>query len=539
MVFPILVATDATNSDASWAPPAADGVFPPRKANSKTFAHALSEARRMAAGAAIDGDAWGRAPYRPTPTIIQAARALYANHAVDAITRREASARNLTVTSQRIEEIVTETRTRRGKSIIFVTGVPGAGKTLVGLNVATRRSSPDDPAHAVFLSGNGPLVEVLRAALIRDETPRRRAKDPKVRKHTVEQEVKAFVQNVHHFRDDGLRDEQAPPADHVVIFDEAQRAWDARKTADFMKRRKGRPGFTKSEPEFLISYMDRHDDWAVVVCLVGGGQEIHDGEAGIGTWLEAVRQQFGHWRVYVSQRLEDSEYAALASIDAATSKVHVVRDADLHLSVSMRSFRAEAVSAFVKAALDGEVAAARSLLQSFADRYPVVVTRELDRAKAWVRERARGSERYGLVASSQAERLKPHAIDVRVSINPVHWFLSESSDTRSSWYLEDAATEFQVQGLELDWTCVTWDADLRRKVDGWSHHAFRGSRWESIRHADRQRYLINAYRVLLTRARQGMAVFVPRGNADDHTRNPTFYDETFRYLRELGIPELS
>jgi hypothetical protein len=321
-----------------------------------------------------------------------------------------------------------------------------------------------------------------------------------------------------------------------VIFDEAQRAWTQAKTSDFMRRRKKITDFNRSEPEFLISYLDRHEAWSVIICLVGGGQEIHTGEAGIGEWLDAVRSKFPHWRVYVSPNLTDSEYGAEPAIKDLGSVASVVWDERLHLSTSMRSFRSERASAFVKALLDGDEAFARTLLREVTRRYPIAITRDLIRAKAWIRSHARGSERYGLVASSQAQRLKPHAIDVRVNVDPVQWFLNDRHDTRSSYYLEDAATEFQIQGLELDWVCVTWDADLRRHADSWRYHSFRGDGWTTIHKDDRKRYLLNAYRVLLTRARQGMVLFVPLGDDSDATRAPIFYDETYRYLSSLGLP---
>lgn len=538
-IFPILVATEAVDPVAGWEPPAEDGVYPPCKCNGKALGHALLEGLARARGRTIDGDAWGRAPYHPTPTIIQAASALYARHSVDAISRHDAGARNLSITSRRVEAVVDEARSTGHKAIVFVTGVPGAGKTLVGLNIATQRRNADEATHAVFLSGNGPLVEVLREALTRDEQARRRANGGRVRKGKIKQEVKSFIQNVHHFRDDGLRDTGNPPHDHVVIFDEAQRAWNLKKTADFMKRRKGLAGFSQSEPDFLISYMDRHGDWAVVVCLVGGGQEIHTGEAGIGAWLDAVRDRFPHWHVHISPRLSDSEYAALASVDELTATRTVHQDSALHLAVSMRSFRAEHVSGFVKAVLDRDRKNATAALTNVIRRYPLAVTRRLDVAKQWVRDRARGSERYGLVASSQAQRLRPHAIDVRAKANPVHWFLNDERDVRSSFHLEDPATEFTIQGLEIDWVCMTWDADLRYSKSGWQYREFRGTKWIRVNTSERQRYLLNAYRVLLTRARQGMVIFVPPGDSRDQTRDPAFYDQTFDYLVGLGIPEVS
>jgi hypothetical protein len=480
---------------------------------------------------------WAQAPYKPTPTIIEAARVLYAKHSVDTIARHDAGAVNLRITSLRIEVLVDEARKTNRKIICFVTGVPGAGKTLVGLNIATRRRDEGTPTHAVFLSGNGPLVAVLREALTRDELARRKVSGEKTKKAGVAKPVKAFIQNVHHFRDEALRDRRAP-VDHVVIFDEAQRAWNERKTSTFMRQRKNQPDFKHSEPAFLLSYMDRHADWAVIVCLVGGGQEIHTGEAGIGEWLAAVKQWFPQWHLYISAQLTDSEYAAGKALDSLNERPNVRFEESLHLAVSMRSFRADDVSGFVKALLDCESLLAHESLTRLKDRFPVAMTRDLNKAREWIKSRARGTERYGLIASSKALRLKPYAIDVRVSVDPVHWFLNGPDDTRSSYYLEDCATEFQVQGLELDWTCVTWDGDLRFTDSAWSFHDFRGKAWQRIKSVDNQNYLRNAYRVLLTRARQGMVLFIPSGDPSDPTRLPEFYNSTFDYLARVGVPML-
>ncbi len=535
-IAPILVATEAKAGVGNFEADA-DNVYRPVLTNADKLRETLELGLRLANGSTLDAQAWARASYRPTPTIIEAARSLYAQHSVEAIARFDAGAQNLHTTSKRIEELVDKARSTGQKFICFVTGVPGAGKTLVGLNIATQRRDEKAPTHAVFLSGNGPLVAVLREALTRDEYFRLKAQKKKVTKKKIATPVKAFIQNVHHFRDAGLTDEKAPP-EHVVIFDEAQRAWNSQMTANFMKRKKGRPGFTQSEPEFLISYMDRHQDWAVIICLVGGGQEINTGEAGISAWLNAVIEHFPHWQMFISSRLHDSEYAANNSLKLAQRTAQTHQEDSLHLAVSMRSFRAENVSGFVKALLDCEANAAREAFAELSARFPIVLARDLDKAKAWVRSRARGSERFGLLASSKAMRLKPHAVDIRVDVDPVHYFLNDRNDVRSSYYLEDAATEFQVQGLELDWTCVTWDADFRFNGSGWNYHDFRGSSWNNIKNTDNRNYLRNAYRVLLTRARQGMVVFVPPGSASDPTRSPTFYDSTFDYLKELGIPEL-
>ncbi|MGA4643541.1 DUF2075 domain-containing protein [Limisphaera sp. 4302-co] len=536
-IAPVLVPTAAAQPFLFDIRHDADKVFRPIGSAPKTLGDVLSRVMALASGDPLDPILWSQGAYRPTPTIIEAARALYANHSVEELARNDAGAQNLTATSARLEALIQEARTERKKVICFVTGVPGAGKTLAGLNLATRCHQRESAFHSVFLSGNGPLVAVLREALARDEIRRRKYRDPAVCKKTVLSQVKAFIQNVHHFRDDADLDLR-PPAEHVAIFDEAQRAWDATQTARFMRQKRRKLDWTQSEPEFLISCMDRHSDWAVVVCLVGGGQEIHTGEAGISAWLEAINSRFPAWHAYISPRLTDTEYASGQVLQLIQSRPNTHFDECLHLAVSMRSFRAENLSAFVKALLDCDIKTARDHWESIRSTYPIVLTRDLNMAKQWLRHMARGSERYGLLASSRAMRLKPHAIDIRVSVDPVCWFLNDRSDIRSSYYLEDAATEFQVQGLELDWSCVAWDADLRHQAQGWGRYDFRGTQWCRVGTRERQQYVLNAYRVLLTRARQGMVIFVPPGDRNDPTRRAEFYDSTFNYFCELGIPML-
>jgi hypothetical protein len=539
VIAPILIATEAPHTSLRQATESKDDrVLSPISTHADGLFDAISSVLTAFPAESLEHESWAQGRYQPTPTIVEAATALYAGHSVEALSRSDAGAINLAETSQRLEQIIAESRAQRRKAICFVTGVPGAGKTLVGLNIATQHIDPESELYSVFLSGNGPLVKILHEALARDRVAQAKRRGERVGKGTARSEIKAFIQNVHHFRDEGLRDQSRPPADHVALFDEAQRAWDAAQTSSFMRRKKGVADFNQSEPEFLISCMDRHPDWAVIVCLVGGGQEINTGEAGIGGWLEAVRDRYPEWEVYASPNLHDREYQAadLLMEMAERSRVHL--HPELHLSVSMRSFRAETVSAWVKAALDGDTARARELYSGFKARYPIVISRSFEEAKAWTRAQARGSERYGLVVSSQAQRLKPYAIDVRSPMDPVHWFLNDRADVRSSYYLEDVATEFHVQGLELDWSCVAWDADFRRVGDRWQHFSFRGNRWQSIRQLHNQRYQLNAYRVLLTRARQGMVIVVPTGAVDDSTRSPHFYDETYAYLADLGLPAL-
>lgn len=537
ILVPVLIATKADRVPTRVEKSAIDdGVFRPLFANEDTLAAVIRDALCWAPPGLLRAEEWDGGRYKPTPAIVEAAMALYAGHGVVDISSHGAEAKNLSATTRAIEDVIADCQGQGKKAICFVTGVPGAGKTLVGLDIATRHASAGE-LHSVFLSGNGPLVAVMQEALARDQVRRDRAVGGKLRKGQATSQVKAFVQNVHHFRDEYLKDAGAP-SDHIAVFDEAQRAWNQEQTSSFMRRKKNRPGFNMSEPEFLISCMQRHTDWAVVVCLVGGGQEINTGEAGISEWLHAIQRSFTDWEVHISPELRDAEYSAHGAIEAMSSQCLVRANTDLHLSVSMRSFRAGNVSALVKHILDLDATGAKELLREVRERYPIVLCRSVPRAKAWLRQQARGSERYGIVVSSQAYRLRPHAIHVKAPANPVHWFLHDKDDVRSSFYLEDVATEFQVQGLELDWAAVVWDGDLRLSGDAWGHFSFVGSRWQRVNAADRKMYLKNAYRVLLTRARQGMVIVVPEGDPADPTRDPAYYDETFTYLSNIGFPVL-
>ena len=534
-IAPILVATGSTH-DSPVVILQKDELFKPIKANEKTLPQTIKSVLESANGGPIDVNQWREGRYCPTPTIVEAALALYRGHNVKDISRSDAGATNLTETSETLEGIIRYSKKHHQKSICFVTGVPGAGKTLVGLNIANNYSDETNDLHSVFLSGNGPLVSILREALTRDKVRQERERGIKLTKSQAMREVKVRIQNVHNFRDDCLSDPK-PPHEHVAIFDEAQRAWTLEQTKNFMNRRKATPDFKHSEPAFLISCMDRHQDWAVIVCLVGGGQEINTGEAGIGEWIRSLGS-FPDWKIYLSPKLTDSEYSVDAELESLKSQSNVEYEEKLHLSVSMRSFRAERVSLLVKQLLDIQPDESKGTLAKIAEKYPIVITRDLNKAKTWLKSKARGSERYGIVVSSQAIRLKPYAIDVKSPTDPVHWFLDGKDDIRSSYYLEDVATEFQVQGLELDWACVTWDADFRRGTNGWEHRSFCGSRWNSIKMATRQNYLKNAYRVLLTRARQGMVVVVPEGDEQDPTRKPEYYDSTYQYLADIGFKSI-
>lgn len=531
-IVPVVVATEAdgvANSPVS----SDDGVFAPLKANGRDLGAVISDALASTHAPLIDPVSWRESAYRPTPTIVEAAQALYRGHGVRDISRSDAGATNLSLTAEAIAAVIDGAKANRQKSICIVTGVPGAGKTLAGLNIANERLRISQDEHSVFLSGNGPLVSVLREALARDERERSSAAGARGSKKSALSKVQAFIQNIHHFRDDALASGR-PPLEKVAIFDEAQRAWTLDETSSFMRRKRQVPDFSMSEPQFLISVMDRHRDWAVIVCLVGGGQEINRGEAGLAEWLAALKEHFPHWKVHLPPNLSD-EYTDGQDAALLLNPGQLELDGRLHLATSIRSYRAEKVSSLVKAVLDVDVAGAKALRAATESSYPVVLTRDLNAAKSWVKARARGTERYGLLASSGAARLRPLGINVQAKVDVVNWFLNGKDDVRSSYFLEEVATEFDVQGLELDWACVAWDADLRYENGAWNYKSFRGTGWHNINNPARMRYLKNAYRVLLTRARQGMAIVVPDGCHEDRTRDPAFYDGTYNYLRQIGF----
>jgi hypothetical protein len=536
VLVPILVATEAKKSFLEIGTTSHnDNLLLPLKTSKDDLRLALKNILEFFGNSSpITGDEFAKGSYSPTPTIIEAAVSLFNNHSVEEITRSDAAAKNLTSTTDAISNIIDFAKEHHKKIICFVTGVPGAGKTLVGLKVATQHLDKKKGNTSVYLSGNAPLVAILQEALTRDKVRREYEQGRRITKKEAKQAVKSFIQIIHHYRDAYLVNPEAP-YDHVAIIDEAQRAWHKEQTIKFMRQKKNQYDFNYSEPEFLISCLNRHTDWSVIICLVGGGQEINIGEAGISEWLSAIEKTFSDWQVFISPNLTDSEYAAVDAIKQLQSKCSVNFNQDLHLGVSMRSFRAENLSLLVKNILDLNEVEAKKNLEKIQDKYPIVLTRDLSKAKAWLKEKARGSERYGIIVSSQAQRLKPFAIDVKSPMNPVNWFLDGKDDVRSSFYLEDVATEFDVQGLELDWSCVTWDGDLRFAEQGWKTFEFYGNKWRNINTAERKKYLINAYRVLLTRARQGMVVVVPEGNPEDHTRKSEYYDSTYNYLKSIGI----
>ena len=529
---------------------------------------------------------WIISPYAPTPTIIEAARTLYENHTVENITRHEADDVSTDRTIAYILKVIHESKAAQKKSICFVTGVPGAGKTLVGLDVAIKQTyqgqtEPVKDEGAVYLSGNGPLVAVLTEALAKNNYDKCRDKGEKKKMTDSRREVSKSIQMIHRYRDNMLAKIKNPvengvleidpekavklekagygEVEHVAIFDEAQRSWTHKRLADYLKRggtygnKLKVPNFPMSEAAFLIWSLDQREDWATIICLVGGGQEINTGEAGISEWIAALNERFPDWHVYISPKLTDAEYAEGKVNELLKDNAHVTYNDDLHLGVSLRSFRAEKLSAFVHSLLcfDGN---ASSIYAEIKDRYPIVLTRDMAKARKWLHEKVRGTERTGILVTKESARFKPLAVHILPSgdENAVHWFLEDKADTRSSNYLEDAATEIQVQGLELDYTCVLWDADMRYDNGKWRFYRFNGqTKWveQTPTSETRQeliKYMLNAYRVLLTRARSGMVICVPEGNGnktttgfwEDSTRLPEYYDGTYQYLKSLGIAEI-
>lgn len=564
-IVPILVVPNEKNSHCKLElKHFEDNVYEPLMVNAQQLRAAIEKALTNIPNqfqTTQDDDIWAKSGYSPTPTIIEAAVALYEENTVEDITKHGG---DIDKASAELTRIIDHCRANRRKAICFITGVPGAGKTLIGLNTAIDQFNRGEKA--VYLSGNFPLVEVLQEALTRDYVRRDKIRAKyehrkSCTKDEAKSKVKAFIQMIHHYRDLYLEgtivekskivpkpgyfqshtDKAYIPAEHVAIFDEAQRAWTKEELKRFMREKKGITEFPYSEPEYLISCMDRQPDWGVVVCLVGNGQAINKGEAGLKEWIDSIQRSYKEWDVYLSDYLVQSGDVTPEDLDLIKSQL--ISKEDLHLKMSMRSFRSEKVSIFVNQLLALQKEEAAATLQELQN-YPIVLTRSLDEAKKWLRDHNRGSERMGLLASSKAERLKAISINVRYQPDFVHWFLEDDTDIRSSNALEDTLTEFKVQGLEIDWACVAWDADLRLSKDGksWQHYQLRsGTKWQNINKPINQEYQINAYRVLLTRARQGMVIVIPNGDhgvPPDETRKPEWYDGIYNYLKEIGIKEI-
>ena len=539
IIIPILIADQATDFNNLYKK-SLDNLYETIVANENNLSEVISETlAKFNTSETINVESWENSIYKPTPTIIEAATALYKKHNVSEISRSDSGAENLSVTSECISEIIDYSKNKSRKSICFITGVPGAGKTLAGLNIANLRSNYEEEEHAVFLSGNGPLVDVLREALARDKVKTAREENLIITKSSATSHVKSFIQNIHHFRDASIKDEKAP-IEKVTIFDEAQRAWTKEQASNFMKRNKGILDFDKSEPEFLIEVMNRHEDWCTIVCLIGGGQEINTGEAGLEEWIRPFSNKFQDWDIYYSSKIvEDENYIKDKEALVILNNRKAIKKDELHLSISLRSFRSAQLSSFIQEIINNNIEKAKEIYELFIkEYYPIKITRDLNKARNLLKISAKGSERIGVVASSGGIRLRPFGLNVKAKINAPIWFLNDKDDIRSSYFLEEVATEFDIQGLELDWTCVAWDGDLFYHNNQWNYRKFKGTKWQNINSPEITNYLINSYRVLLTRARQGMVIYIPNGNNEDVTRQEFMYDGTFEFFKSLGIEEI-
>ena len=583
-IVPILIPTKYKEYTTVFQPSVYnDDIYNPMITGEEHLQELISKVLEHAGAKREDGgiDNWLISPYAPTPTIIEAARTLYENHSVEDITRHEADKVSTDTTINYILQVIQQSKDRQQKSICFVTGVPGAGKTLVGLDVAIKQTYKDGELDkengAVYLSGNGPLVAVLIEALARDNQKKCSERGERKNMSDSRREVSEFIQIIHRYRDNMLAKIKNPvengeleidpekavklaatgygEVEHVAIFDEAQRSWTHKRIADYLKRggtygnKLKVPNFPMSEAEFLIWSLDQREDWAVIICLVGGGQEINTGEAGITEWIKALNNRFKHWNVFISNKLTDPEYAEGRVNDLLRENSNVTFSDSLHLAVSLRSFRAETLSAFIHSLLSFAPDASSLYQDVKQKKYPIMLTRDMDKARKWLRKMARGTQQTGVLVTKVAARFKPLAVNIlpQGDENAVHWFLEDKTDIRSSNYLEDAATEIQVQGLELDYACVLWDADMRCEEGSWAYYKFNGkNKWNPENNNESRTYMLNAYRVLLTRARQGIVICVPYGNSnktpegfpEDPTRLPEFYNGTYEYLKSLGLEEL-
>ena len=570
-IVPILIPTKYKEYTTVFQPSVYnDDIYNPMITGEEHLQELISKVLKHAGAKREDGgiDNWLISPYAPTPTIIEAARTLYENHSVEDITRHEADKVSTDTTINYILQVIQQSKDRQQKSICFVTGVPGAGKTLVGLDVAIKQTYKDGELDkengAVYLSGNGPLVAVLIEALARDNQKKCSERGERKNMSDSRREVSEFIQIIHRYRDNMLAKIKNPvengeleidpekavklaatgygEVEHVAIFDEAQRSWTHKRIADYLKRggtygnKLKVPNFPMSEAEFLIWSLDQREDWAVIICLVGGGQEINTGEAGITEWIKALNNRFKHWNVFISNKLTDPEYAEGRVNDLLRENSNVTFSDSLHLAVSLRSFRAETLSAFIHSLLSFAPDASSLYQDVKQKKYPIMLTRDMDKARKWLRKMARGTQQTGVLVTKVAARFKPLAVNIlpQGDENAVHWFLEDKTDIRSSNYLEDAATEIQVQGLELDYACVLWDADMRCEEGSWAYYKFNGkNKWNPENNNESRKYMLNAYRVLLTRARQGIVICVPYGNSNKTPEG--FLDKVSLFVFHMGI----
>ena len=537
VIVPMLCATDAVGVQEDAARDVVDaGLTNVILATGDDLAErVLAASRRFRSDReSIDPAHWLESPYRPTPSIIEAAAHLYDGHGVRELSHRHAH--NLDRTTDMLVAEIERARSERRRVVCFVTGIPGAGKTLTGLDVVHDPELRSDSAAAgIFLSGNGPLVKVVREALVMHQMSKGR------RRNECVHEVGTFIQNVHQFLRYHRENPEARPHEHVVVFDEAQRAWDQAQ----MSRKHD---VAASEAEELLGVMERLADWAVVIALVGGGQEIYLGEAGLEEWGRAIATRLDRWHLVASPEVLSGggSVAGHRLFDGPVPPALRFREEPLaHLATGVRSYRAQRWAEWVNELLALRLDSARALVPD-SHEFPCVVTRSLTDARDWLRSMraAEPEHRTGLVATSEDQRLRAYGLEsssaFRIGYPFDKWFLAPPDDSRSSFALEVAASEFECQGLELDWVGMCWGGDLTPVEDSqsWEYRRFRGAGWQNV-HRDAERaYVRNRYRVLLTRARRGMVIWVPIGSEVDPTRDPGRFDRVHASLLAAGLPPL-
>ena len=539
-IVPILCATAAENGlTESWDLISLAGeinsLVKTNGANLGAYLQSLQEGDELNRTHSIIPRRWLDSPYRPTPTILEAATLLYEGQDVRELSHRHAH--NLDKTTDMLLREMADAKRLGRRTICFVTGIPGAGKTLTGLNVVHSRGLQQSSAlSGIFLSGNGPLVKIVREALVRSQVSAGR------KRSDSEHEASTFIQNVHNFLRHYLEERpEWPPHENMVVFDEAQRAWNSAQVA--RKR-----GMRASEAAQLLEVMERLPDWAVVVALVGGGQEIYLGEAGLEEWGRALQERPVQWRVVASPEvLVGGESVAGHRLfeGAVPASVSFYEEPLAHLDVVVRNHRAQRWTEWVNALLSLRLDSARAHFPD-SEEFPCYVTRDLADARAWLRMHHQHDpeDRTGLVATSLDLRLRADGIErssgFRSSFAYEKWFLEPWDDVRSSYSLEVAASEFECQGLELDWIGLCWGLDLTPSELGesWDYRKFRGAQWQAVQQEAERAFTLNRYRVLLTRARKGMVIWVPKGDPNDPTRDPALFDRVFDALRRAGVLEL-
>ncbi|MCA3325395.1 MAG: DUF2075 domain-containing protein [Roseomonas sp.] len=500
-IIPILIAPGVPQREPDL-PLFWHGVAPVMVANRAMLRSIVARAQAMIPlpKTPIDADSWARSAYRPVPSVLEAARLLYRRNAVPDIGATRADAHNLTRTTEAIARVIARAQAEGGRYVVFVTGIPGAGKTLCGLNLVFGSLRE---AGAAFLSGNVPLVTVLREALARDAAPQGGAAF-----QAAERAARTALQNVHRFLEHHVIHAHETPEARIIVFDEAQRAWDEAQATRDGQRRKSH--LTMSEPAHTLEIMARHDGWAVVVALIGNGQEINTGEAGLAEWGRVIAAA-PSWRAVAARRSITAADPAQRLAEAAAS--WLAFDDDLDLQTPIRSLRTSRGTDWVDAVLHGDAPAARAIAAATTD-LPYYITRDPIAWRAALRARTRGLRRAGLVASAGARRLRAERLGVQVP-DIADWFLKRWPDIRSSEALETFATEYDCQGLELDAVGLAWGGDFLRHGGQWRARRFAGNQWQVVRGVEEQRYILNTYRVLLTRARYETIIWVPPGSAAD------------------------